>query len=102
MNTEIDSKQTKEYWIKFFKEQYGAINVKITKLERGWKILTPIFGDRKNRKRFRENAEFGGGRGGMVIQYALGCPKCGRWFANGWYQSKCNCGEEIPSELVYP
>lgn len=102
ISKEIEPEHTKEHWVKFFKDQYNATGIKITKLECDWKFLTPTFSDRKNRTHFRDTAESGGGRAGMVIQYALGCPKCGRWFANGWYQTDCWCGEKIPSEFVYP
>lgn len=98
----IYPEQTKEYWIKFFEDNYGATNVKVSKLERGWLLLRPTFNDKKKREHFRYTAQYGGGHGGMVINYAIRCPKCGRWFANGWYQTDCTCGEKILSGLVYP
>jgi hypothetical protein len=98
----IDHKQTKEYWIEFFKHYYGATNIKISKLERGWLLLKPTFSDKTKRQHFHYTAQYGDGHGGMTINYAICCPKCGRWFSNGWYQTNCTCGEEILSGLVYP
>ena len=103
MDPNIEERYTKEYWERYFIEHCGATGARIKDDDDGWKVASPDFKSNEDKNKWHGTVQSRmGASGGMVAQYALICPDCGRWFDNGWYQSECRCGKEIPIKWVYP
>lgn len=100
MTQTLEWPKSREGWEKYFKEVMKADSVEIKCHSIDWLVMLPNFSPEqwKIEHQERECTPTVACR----VQYVLGCKKCGDWFSNGWYISKCSCGNTIPGEFVYP
>ena len=89
--------ETKQYWIEYFKKL--KLPYRIRNIDNNWDII-----EVDDSKVDQETIEdlFLMSLLTTKASYALHCRKCDRWFFNGWYQTKCKCGNKIPEEYWYP